>query len=71
MNYTYELKYSSRLKKRYFFVYESENGIKSGVSFIKDIVPQPSSFLNTFDTYDEARRRMYIWLLANHPELLL
>jgi hypothetical protein len=35
MNYTYELKYEIGLKKEMmFFVYESENGIKSRVSSI-------------------------------------
>jgi len=70
MNYTYELKYFKYYKKRkkMFFVYESENGIKSGVSSIKDIIAQSS---NTLDNYAEARKRMYNWLQINHPELLL
>jgi len=69
MNYTYELKYSGGLKKKkMFFVYELENGIRVGASSIKDIIAQSS---NTLDNYAEARKRMYDWLLINHSELLL
>jgi hypothetical protein len=69
MNYNYELKYSGGLKKeKIFFVYESENGIRVGMSSIKDIISQPN---NTLDSYGETRKRMYYWLLMNHSELLI
>jgi hypothetical protein len=68
MNYTYELKYEIGLKKEMmFFVYESENGIKSRVSSIKDIIFAVSrkEFKNS------QLERMYMWLKENYPELLL
>ena len=67
MNYTYELKYEMGLKKEMmFFIYESENGIKSGVSSIKEII---SNINSTFRF--KSRLRMYMWLKENHPELLI
>ena len=68
MNYTYELKYEIGLKKEMmFFVYESENKIKSRISSIKDI----QFALNRKEYKNSQLERMYIWLQANHPELLL
>jgi hypothetical protein len=50
-----------------FFVYESENKIKSRISSIKDI----QFALNRKEYKNSQLERMYIWLQANHPELLL
>jgi hypothetical protein len=67
MNYSYELKYEIGLKKEMmFFVYESENEIKSRVSSLKDII---SNINSTFRK--NSRLRMYMWLKENYPELLL
>jgi len=67
MNYNYELKYEMGEKKEMmFFVYESENGIKSNVSSIKEIIFTINS---TFRK--KSRLRMYMWLKENHPELLI
>jgi hypothetical protein len=67
MNYTYELKYEIGLKKeKMFFVYESENGIKSNVSSVKEII-----FTINITFRKKSRLRMYNWLQMNHPELML
>ena len=67
MNYTYELKYEMGSKNEMiFFVYESENGVKSNISSIKEII---SNINSTFRK--NSRLRMYDWLQANHLEWLL
>jgi hypothetical protein len=68
MNYIYELKYEIGLKKeKMFFVYESENKIKSRVSSIKDILFS----VNRKEFKNSQLERMYMWLKENHPELLI
>ena len=68
MNYSYELKYEKRLKKEMmFFVYESENKIKSRVSSLKDII----FAVNRKEFKNSQLERMYMWLKENHPELLI
>jgi hypothetical protein len=68
MNYGYELKHEMTTigKRLMFFVYESKNGIKS-VSSLNEILFS----VNRKEFKNSQLERMYMWLLANHPELLL
>jgi len=68
MNYDYELKNEMTAigNEMIFFVYESKNGIKS-VSSVNEIL----FATNRKEFKNSQLERMYIWLLANHPELLL
>ncbi len=68
MNYDYELKHEMTTirNETIFFVYESKNGIKS-VSSVNEIL----FALNRKEFKNSQLERMYMWLQANHPELLL
>lgn len=68
MNYIYELKHEMTTieNEMMFFVYESKNEIKS-VSSVNKIL----FATNRKEFKNSQLERMYIWLLANHPELLL
>jgi hypothetical protein len=68
MNYIYELKYEMITlgNKMIFFVYESKNGIRS-VSSVNEILFS----VNRKEFKNSQLERMYMWLQANHPELLL
>jgi hypothetical protein len=68
MNYTYELKQEMTTigNEMIFFVYESKNGIRS-VSSVNEILFS----LNRKEFKNSQLERMYMWLQANHPELLL
>jgi hypothetical protein len=68
MKYSYELKYEIGLtkKQKMFFVYESENGIKSRI-LVENIL-----FAKNHKEFKNSQlERMYMWLKENHPELLL
>jgi hypothetical protein len=67
MNYIYELKHEMGSKNEMiFFVYESKNGIRS-VSSVNEILFS----VNRKEFKNSQLERMYMWLQANHPELLL
>jgi hypothetical protein len=68
MNYIYELKHEMTTieNEMIFFVYESKNGIRS-VSSVNEIL----FALNRKEFKNSQLERMYMWLQANHPELLL
>ena len=68
MNYGYELKHEMTTigNEMIFFVYESKNGIKN-VSSVNEIL----FALNRKEFKNSQLERMYMWLQANHPELLL
>ena len=68
MNYIYELKNEMTTigNEMIFFVYESKNGIRS-VSSVNEILFS----LNRKEFKNSQLERMYMWLQANHPELLL
>ena len=68
MNYIYELRreMTTIRNEMIFFVYESKNGIKS-VSSVNEILFS----VNRKEFKNSQLERMYMWLQANHPELLL
>lgn len=68
MNYTYELRHEMTTigNEMIFFVYESKNEIRS-VSSVNEIL----FTLNRKEFKNSQLERMYMWLKANHPELLL
>jgi len=68
MNYIYELKHEMTTigSEMMFFVYELKNEIKS-VSSVNEILFS----VNRKEFKNSQLERMYMWLQANHPELLL